>query len=96
MSKPFTMSDSGQSDEGSETLLTPRVAASTRYTNGTYNPIMPKKLLTLMSINTGSLSSVTSIIEANVDLNDSGRERQGQMSAVRHKHQNHSLDLHNI
>jgi len=95
MSKPFIMSDSGQSDKGFEQLLTSSFAASTRYTNGTYNPIMPKKLLILMSINTGSLSSVTSIIAANVDLKDSGRERQGQISAVRHKHQNHCLDLNN-
>ena len=80
------MSDSGQSDKGFEQLLTSRIAESTRYTNGTYNPIMPKKLLTLISINTGSLSSVRSIIAANVDLNDSGRERQGQISAMRNKH----------
>jgi hypothetical protein len=79
------MCDSGSSNKGFEhELLTTRVAESTRYTNGTYNPIMPKKLLTLMSINTGSLSSVRSIIAANVDLNDSGRDKQGQTSAVTH------------
>lgn len=63
-------------------LRTTRVAESTRYTKGTYNPIMPKKLLMLMSMNTGSLSRVTSIMAASVDLNDSGRVRQGHRSAA--------------
>jgi hypothetical protein len=64
-------------------LHTTRVAESTRYTKGTYSPIMPKKLLMLMSMNTGSLSRVKSIMAANVDLNDSGRDRQGQRSAAK-------------
>jgi hypothetical protein len=73
------------SNEASEGWLrTTRVAESTKYTKGTYNPIMPKKLLMLMSMNTGSLSRVTSIMAASVDLNDSGRVRQGQRSAARH------------
>lgn len=61
-------------------MLTFRVAASTKYTNGTYKPAIPKTFEIPMSINTGSLSKLTSNIVPMADLKDSGSTKHGQRS----------------
>lgn len=60
--------------------LTLIVAASTKYTKGTYNPAIPNTLLIPISMKTGSFSKLTSSIVAIADLNDSGKTKHGHKS----------------
>lgn len=57
-----------------------KVAASTKYTKGTYNPAMPNTFEMPMSINTGSFNKLTSNIVLMADLNDSGSTKHGHKS----------------
>lgn len=56
------------------------VAASTKYTNGTYRPAILKMLETPISMNTGSFNKLTSNMVAIADLNDSGKTKHGHKS----------------
>ncbi len=56
------------------------VAASTKYTKGTYRPAMPKTLLIPINMNTGSFSKLTSSMVEIADLNDSGKTKHGHKS----------------
>lgn len=56
--------------------LTETWATSTKYTNGTYSPAMPKTLLIPIIMNTGSLRRLVSIIEDRTELIDSGKHEQ--------------------
>lgn len=61
--------------------FTSALAASTKYTKGTYSPAIPKMLLTPINMNTGSLSRDVSNMELSTDLKDSDNP-QLQSSAV--------------
>lgn len=56
------------------------MAASIKYTNGTYNPAMPKTLEIPISIKTGSFNKLTSNMVLMADLNDSGNTKHGHKS----------------
>lgn len=76
LQKHLTM---GEQNRG-EKLLTSMVAQSTRYTKGTYKPAIPKKFEIPISMKTGSLSRLTSIIWERAVLKLSGSTKQGQRS----------------
>ena len=74
-------------------ILTSLIAASTKYTKGTYNPAIPNTLLIPINRNTGSFNSDISIIVPKASLNDSGNIKHGHKGSANKKDKNIKIEI---